>query len=109
MTPSAPASAYFVSKLSTTRDQRAGTHASDTPGAIFVTFQFDPVISIITDGLVANSVNIAFSRRTGGADVPIAIDTSVEDTLPDGSKRRSRKTAVEFSQCAKNLIQGLSP
>jgi hypothetical protein len=104
LTPSAPTNAHFVAKTKTSQQSRVASYPSDTPGAIFVVFQLDPAFSMIVDGLGANQVQIAFNRRQGGADVPVAIDTSVEDTLPDGTKKRSLVASSDFYRCVKELV-----
>jgi hypothetical protein len=69
-----------------------------------VIFQPDPIIGMIAEGLATDQVNLVFNRSPGGVDVPVALDTSVEDTLPDGKKKRSSKAALEFANCAQALV-----
>jgi len=105
-TPSPPASAFFVSKSWTSRERLVASSPSNIPGAIFVVFQPD-VIEKVLKALENDRVDIVFNRKPGGADVPISIDTSVEETLPDGSKKRSMTATLEFLDCAQRVIGAL--
>ena len=105
MTPSPPANAFFVSKTWTSRDQKVAS-TSDLPGSIFVLFQPHTAM-VVVEALTAGRVDFIFNRRSGGSDVPVSIDTSVEDTLPDGSKKYSKKTLQEYLECAQQLVSNL--
>ena len=104
-TPSAPASAYFVSGDTTTKDTIVGSYPPDVPGAIFVVSQLEPTFSIIVHGLSADKIAIAFARNKGGPDVPVLIDTSVAETAANGKRTHSPKAAMDFADCAKTLMQ----
>jgi hypothetical protein len=105
LTPNAPASAYFVSKLTNSRRQLVANQPSDTPGAIFSIFQAERTLDMLVNALAVDKVDIAFNRRIGGSDIPISIDTTVEDTLPNGTKKRSSTSTIEFFDCAKTLLE----
>lgn len=107
-TPSAPASAYFISGDTTTKDAIVGSYPPDVPGAIFVVSRLEPTFSIIVHGLSADKVAIAFARNKGGTDVPVLIDTSVEETATNGKRTHSPKAAMDFADCAKTLMQQTS-
>jgi hypothetical protein len=106
LTPSRPASAYFVaSDLSTSRQSVIDSGPSDLPGGIFVVLHAEPTLRLIVDGFRNDKVVVAFSRRQNGIDIQVPIDTSVEDTSPDGKQRkRSPKAAQEFMNCTENVI-----
>lgn len=104
-TPSAPASAYFVSGNSTTKDAVVASTPSGTPGGIFVVLKPVPTLPIIVDGLLKGEVIIAFARRKGGADIQLHIDTRVEGTEKNGQRIRSEKNALEFSECSTSLVK----
>jgi hypothetical protein len=104
-TPSPPASAYFVSGYSTTKNAIVNSSPSDMPGAIFVIFHLHPTLKIIVDGLVANKVTIAFARTKGGTDIQVPIDTSVVDTAANGQRTRSPKASFDFFECSKLLLE----
>jgi hypothetical protein len=104
--PSPPASAYFVSdNLTTSKQHRVGSYKSDTPGALFTVFQFQPTFPFITKGLKKDQVTIAFNRKADGMDIQVPIDVTVEDTSNDGSRRRSTTAKEEFAQCALSLLE----
>jgi hypothetical protein len=108
-TPSRPASAYFVtSDLSTSRNSVIDTSPSDVPGGIFVVLHAEPTLRLIVNGFVNDKVVVAFNRRQNGIDIQVPIDTSIEDTAPDGKQRkRSPKAALEFSNCVEQLIKNI--
>jgi hypothetical protein len=101
----APASAYFVSGDSTTRNAVVGEVPSDTPGGIFVILKTDPTFKVMLDGLNRDKVPVAFARRKGGSDIRIDIDTTVVETGDDGKRVRSPKISLDFLSCVKSLLQ----
>lgn len=107
LTPSAPASAYFVSGNSTTKDSIVGSTASDTPGSIFVVQQLFPTYKILAQGLASNRVTIAFARKKGGTDIQVNIDTSVIKTEANGRRIRSEKPTHDFLECIDTLIKNM--
>jgi hypothetical protein len=90
--PSAPASAYFVSGTKTSASSFVSSTPSDTPGGLFVIFQ-TTALDMLTDGLMADKVMIAFARKKAGADVVVSIDTTVADTDGTGARKRTDKIA----------------
>ena len=105
--PSPPASAYFVSGNKTTKSSVVGSYPSDIPGAIVVLLQLQPNVSILTDGLMHDKVTIAFAREPGGADVQLAIDTSVAATTADGQRTHSLKPRADFAACSTELFESV--
>ena len=103
-TPSPPFNAYFVSGTKTSAANKVDSVPSDTPGALFVIFQ-PAAMEMLVGSLVEKKVTIAFSRRRGGADVIVPIDTTVQDTDSNGTRKRTDKVALEFLDCAKLLSQ----
>jgi hypothetical protein len=108
-TPSPPASAYFISGTSTTKNSIVGSYPSDIPGAIFVVSQLSPGFEIIAEGLAADRLTIAFARTKGGTDIQLPIDTTVLDTADNGERTRSPKASLEFYDCAKSLLSQTQP
>jgi hypothetical protein len=103
LTPSRPATAKFVAgDLSTS----AVSHPADA-GSISVALQLFPTLHVILDGLKNEKLTIAFTRAKGGADLQVAIDPTVEDTAPDGERKRSPKAGQGFANCAGQLIKGV--
>jgi hypothetical protein len=102
--PATPASVYFVSENSTTSKQYEVRRDTDTVGAVITVFRFMPTLPFILDGLARNKVTIAFSRKLGGMGVLVPIDTSVEQTADDGTRRRSQKAQLEFLNCGERLF-----
>jgi hypothetical protein len=97
LTPSPPATAYFVSGYTTTKDEVVLSEKSETPGALFTVLKAEHTLKVLAEGLARNKVVIAFARRLGGTDIQVSIDTSVE-TLPNGQRTRSPKATTEFSK-----------
>jgi hypothetical protein len=105
--PSLPASAYFVAGNTTTKNAIVQSSPSDLPGTIFVVSHLEPPFSLFVRGLTENKVTIAFARSKGGGDIPLAIDTSVVDTAPNGQRKYSDQIGLNFLNCAKTLVDRL--
>jgi hypothetical protein len=103
LTPSPPASAYFVSGYITTKDEVVLSEKSDTPGALFSIFKAEQTFKVLVEGLARDKVTIAFARNLGGTDIQVPIDTSVVATSANGQRTRSSKATMEFSNCAEQL------
>lgn len=102
--PSPPASAYFISGNSTTKEDVVSAHQSDVPGAIFVVLRPENTFKLVLDGFTRGKVGIAFARKKGSSDIQVAIDTTVVETKGDGSRVRSEQPELEFLNCVKKLI-----
>src|SRR5262245_4144817 len=103
LTPSLPASAYFVAGNTTTKDAIVSSSPSDVPGTIFVVSHVGPTLSVFGKGLLENKVTIAFARKKDGPDVIVPIDTNVVDTAPNGQRKYSNQIAPDFAKCAETL------
>jgi hypothetical protein len=103
--PSPPASAYFTSGNSTTKDDVVSAYPSDIPGAIFVVLRPENTFKLMLDGFTRGKVGIAFARKKGSSDIPVAIDTTVVETKGDGSRVRSEQPKLDFLDCVKKLIK----
>jgi hypothetical protein len=103
--PSPPASAYFTSGNSTTKDDVVSAYPSDIPGAIFVVLQPENALKLILDGFTQGKVGIAFARKKGSSDIQMAIDTTVVETKDDGSRVRSKQPQLAFLDCVDKLIK----
>jgi hypothetical protein len=108
LTPSPPASAYFVSGNKTTKDSVIFTERSDTPGGIFVALKAEPNFSIVAEGVQHNKVTIAFARERGGMDIQLPIDTSVVETAQNGQRTQSPKASMDFFQCGQELLENMT-
>lgn len=103
--PSPPATAYFIqNKFQTSKSLQVSSFNSDTPGAIFIISKID-AFSFIAEGINHDKVTIAFARKVGGQDVQVVIETDVQDTSPDGTRKRDPKPAIDFFACAKHLLE----
>jgi len=80
-----------------------GGGKSDTPGALFSVFKPERTFQIIAEGIARSKVDIAFSRKKGGADVVVSVDPTIED-VKDGKPVRSLRAESEFLACTKKLI-----
>lgn len=107
LNPIAPKSAYFVVGNGTTKSLQLAGYASDTPGGYFAVFEIMPTYQHIMNGLENRQITIAFARRAGGTDVQFVVDTSVEETLDNGSKRHSDVAHREFLSCSGTLLKNL--
>jgi hypothetical protein len=103
--PSPPASAYFTSGNSTTKDDVVSAYPSDIPGAIFVVLRPENMFRLMLDGVTRGKVGIAFARKKGNSDIQVAIDTTVVETKGDGSRVRSEQPQLDFLDCVKKLIK----
>jgi len=103
LTPSPPATAYFVSGYTTTKDEVVLSEKSDTPGALFTIFKAEQTLKVLVEGLAQDKVIIAFTRNLGGTDIQVPIDTSVVATSANGERTRSPKATMDFSKCAEQL------
>jgi len=105
-TPSQPASAYFVSGNSTSKNAVVETYRSDTPGGIFVVFKMDPTFSVIAEGVSKGTgVRIAFAREDASTDIRVLIDTSVVKTEANGQRTRSPQPKTDFLDCTQTLLR----
>ena len=109
LTPSPPATAYFVSGYTTTKDEVVLSEKSDTPGALFAIFKAEQTFKVLAEGLARDKVIIAFTRNLGGTDIQVPIDTSVVATSAKGQRTRSPNATMEFSKCADQLAAKSSP
>jgi hypothetical protein len=107
LTPSPPATAYFVSGNTTTKNEVVLSETSDTPGALFTVLKAEQSFRVLVEGLKQDKVTIAFARRLGGTDIQLPIETTVVETSATGQRTRSPKASVEFSECAHQLIASL--
>jgi hypothetical protein len=107
LTPSPPASAYFVSGTKTTKSAVVGQYPSDTPGGIFVVLRPETVLPILMEGIGAHKITIAFARTQGGMDIQLPIDTSVAETKANGERIHSPKAATDFLECSQELLNSL--
>ena len=105
LTPSPPASAYFVSGNKTTKDSVLFTERSDTPGGKFVALKAEPNFSIVAEGVQHNKVTIAFARERGGMDIQLPIDTSVVETAQNGQRTQSPKLQWTFFSAVRNCLR----
>jgi hypothetical protein len=103
LTPSPPASAYLVAGAKTSMPFFFRRFESDTPGGLFSIFKLDGTFEIISSGLIAETVTVAFNRRPGGVDIAVPIDLTVEDTDANGKIKRSHQVGPTFFECAKEL------
>jgi hypothetical protein len=103
-TPSPPASAYFVSGNTTTKDAIVSSSPSDLPGTIFVISHAAPTLPVFGKGLADGKVTIAFARKKGGGDVVVAIDPTVVDTAPNGQRKYSSQILADFLKCTQTLM-----
>jgi hypothetical protein len=108
LTPSPPVDAYYIwPDYTTSKKSKVSSYNSDTPGSIFVVFQPNEIVNLLTYGYERNEVTIAFSRQAAGADVQIPIDLSVDSTSDNGERKRSAKTVTAFLECSTKLFNNL--
>ena len=104
--PSPPSDANFVSGTKTSAASKVASTVSDTPGSLLVIFQPTVLLDFLFPSLLEKKVTIAFSRRRGGSDVLVPVDTTVLETDSNGTRKRTDKVELEFLDCAKRLAGG---
>ena len=102
--------AYLVgADYQTTEGTRILNSPSDVPGSLFSMFALDPAFDIVTGGLAADNITIAFTREGGDTGVLVTVEPSVESTSRDGRRTRSSRTTEAFLDCSKRLVESDMP
>ncbi|HKQ10899.1 MAG TPA: hypothetical protein VJS85_06895 [Rhizomicrobium sp.] len=103
-TPNAPASAYFIHDLSTTKDALLNSLPSDTPGGYFSIFKASPTFDYVMDGIARNRISVAFARKAGGLDLQFDIDPTVVKTDSNGKPVKSYEPVETFQACNEQML-----
>jgi hypothetical protein len=103
--PATPDSAYLISGLNSSKQYLIAKQPPNVPGDIFVIFNIDGALEIVSDALNNKNITIAFNREPRGLDVQVPIDLTVEETTDTGDRKRSPKTIKEFLSCASELLE----
>jgi hypothetical protein len=103
--PATPDSAYLISGLKSSKQYLIAKQPPNVPGDIFVIFNIDGALEIVSDALSNKNITIAFNREPRGLDVQVPIDLTIEETSDTGDRKRSSKTIDEFLSCASKLLE----
>ena len=106
-TPTQPARANIRTATGLTTTQSfVASSASDQPGGLFSVFRADEnFINLLIASMESQKATVMFNRRAGGMDVPVELDLTVVATDEKGSRSRSPKPLVAFTECIGQLVK----
>lgn len=104
LSPKAPTRSYVVSGGKSSFESIVSSYNSDTPGAIFVVFNFSPVAEMYGNALQKGSVALRYGYSESGIDTPLTLDLTVESTDADGKRKHSMNQINEMFVCMKELL-----
>jgi hypothetical protein len=105
LTPSPPATAYFVSGYTTTKDEVVLSEKSETPGALFTVLKAEQTLKVLAEGLARNKVVIAFARRLGGTDIQVSIDRALWKLCPTDRELDLRRPRQSSQSALNNCLR----